>query len=88
MGREVKVFRVLGVAMFSPDRVREWQHFEVDVRALTKEQAIEKVLSDLGSRHKLKRYHIRILEVKEIRPEESKSKYVRDLETIRGWYIE
>ncbi len=86
--REVKVFRVSGVALFSPDRTRDWQPFEIDVRALKKEHAIEKVLSELGSRHKLKRSHIKILEVREISPEESKSKFVKDLEKIEGWFIE
>ncbi len=85
---EVKVFRVSGIALFSPDKLREWQAFRIDVRALAKEHAIEKVLSELGSRHKLKRSHIKILEVKEIRPEESKSKFIRQLETLRGWYFE
>ncbi len=82
---EVKVYRVRGVALFSPDKLREWQPFTIDVRAVKKEDAIEKVYSDLGSRHKLKRAHIKILEVREIRPEESKYKYVRDLSTLRGW---
>ncbi|RLG88678.1 MAG: 50S ribosomal protein L18a [Thermoprotei archaeon] len=88
MGREVKVFRVSGVALFSPDSIRSWQPFSIDVRALKKEDAIEKVLSELGSRHKLKRSHIKILEVKEIPPEKAKYKYIKELERIRGWYIE
>ncbi len=81
----MKVFRVKGLAMFSPDRVRVWQPFTVDVRAVKPEDAVEKVLSDMGSRHKLKRFHIKILEVKEISVEESKSKYVKDLAKIKGW---
>jgi len=88
MGREVKVFRVSGVALFSPDSIRIWQPFTIDVRALKKEDAIEKVLSELGSRHKLKRSHIKILEVKEISPEQAKYRYIRKLEELRGWYIE
>ncbi len=85
---EVKVFRVKGVALFSPDKLREWQPFIIDVRAVKKEDAIEKVYSDLGSKHKLKRAHIKILEVYEIPPEKSKYKYIRDLATLRGWEIE
>ncbi len=88
MGREIKVFRVSGVALFSPDSIRVWQPFTIDVRALKKEDAVEKVLSELGSRHKLKRSHIRILEVKEIPPEQAKYKYIKKLEELRGWYIE
>ncbi len=88
MGREIKVFRVFGVAMFSPDSVRSWQTFTIDVRALKKEDAIEKVLSELGSRHKLKRSHIKILRVEEIPPEKAKYKMIRDIEKLRGWYFE
>ena len=82
---EVKVYRVTGVALFSPDRTRDWQPFTIDVRAVKKEDAVEKVYSDLGSKHKLKRAHIKILEVKEISPEEAKYKHIRDLSEIRGW---
>jgi len=85
---EVKVFRVEGIALFSPNKLREWQVFRIDVRALTKEHAVEKVLSELGSRHKLKRSHIRILKVRKIKPVESKSKFIKQLESLRGWYFE
>ncbi len=84
----VKVYRVEGLALFSPDKIRRWQPFTADVRALKPEEAIEKVYSDMGSRHKLKRAHVKIINVKEISPEESKYKYVRDLEHFRGWSIE
>ncbi len=84
----VKVYRVKGVALFSPDHLREWQPFTIDVRAVKPEDAVEKVFSDLGSRHKLKRAHIRILSVEEIRPEEAKKKYIRDLDLIKGWFVE
>jgi len=86
--REVKVFRVEGVALFSPDRIRRWQPFVIDVRALKPEHAVEKVYSDLGSRHKLKRSNIKILSVKEIDISESKYKFIKGLESISGWLIE
>ncbi len=82
---EVKVYRVRGIALFSPDRIRVWQPFTIDVRALRKEDAIEKVYSDLGSKHKLKRAHIKIIEVFEISPEESKYKYIKDISNLTGW---
>ncbi len=82
---DVKVFRVRGVALFSPYKVREWQSFTIDVMAVKKEDAIEKVYSDLGSKHRLKRAHIRILEVFEIPPEKSKYKYIKDLAALKGW---
>jgi large subunit ribosomal protein LX len=88
MGGDVKIYRVTGFALFSPDKLRKWQKFVIEVRAVKREDAIEKVLSDLGSRHKLKRAHIKILSVTEISPEEARSKFVRDLERLRGWFIE
>ncbi|MEM0361734.1 MAG: 50S ribosomal protein L18Ae [Sulfolobales archaeon] len=85
---KVKVFRVEGLALFSPDRSRRWQPFTIDVRALKPEEAVEKVYSDMGSRHKLKRAHIKIINIREISPEESKYKFIKSLETFSGWSIE
>ncbi len=75
---EVKIFKVIGKMMISHDKFPEWRKFEIYVRAVKPEHAIEKVYSDLGSRHKLKRYHIKISEVKEVPLEE-----VDDLNLIR-----
>ncbi|MCE4609222.1 MAG: 50S ribosomal protein L18a [Desulfurococcales archaeon] len=75
---EVKIFKVIGKMMISHDKFPEWRKFEIYVRAVKPEHAIEKVYSDLGSRHKLKRYHIKISEVKEVPLEE-----VEDLNLIR-----
>ena len=75
---EVKIFRVSGRMLISHDRFPEWRKFSVYVRAVKPEHAIEKVYSDLGSRHKLKRYHIKITEVKPVSLEE-----VDDLNIIR-----
>ncbi|MEM0014444.1 MAG: 50S ribosomal protein L18Ae [Zestosphaera sp.] len=85
MGDEVKTFRIGGVALFSPDRSRLWQKFTVEVRALSREEALEKVYSLMGSRHKLKREHLKIFEVIEISPEDARSKHVRELANIKGW---
>lgn len=75
---EVKIYRVTGEMMLSHDRFPEWRKFTVYVRAVKPEHALEKVYSDLGGRHKLKRYHIRIKEVKEVSIEE-----VDDLSMVR-----
>ncbi|MEM0453417.1 MAG: 50S ribosomal protein L18Ae [Sulfolobales archaeon] len=85
---EVRVYRVEGLALFSPDKNRKWQPFIIDVRALKSEEAVEKVYSDMGSRHKLKRSHIKIVNVREISPEESKYKYIKSLESFTGWSVE
>jgi len=44
----------------------KWNKFSMTVRALKPDHAIEKVLSLLGSRHKLKRFDIKIEEVREL----------------------
>lgn len=79
---EVKVFRVEGYMLISHDRLPTWQKFTKEVRALTKEEALEKVYSVLGSNHKLKRYHIRITRIEEISPEEARSPLIRHLSEL------
>jgi large subunit ribosomal protein LX len=44
----------------------KWNKFSMTVRALKLEHALEKVHSLLGSRHKLKRFDIKIEEVREL----------------------
>lgn len=63
---EVKIYRVTGKMRIGDT----WQKFTMEIRALKKEHALEKVYSDLGSRHKLKRVHIHIEKVEEISPDE------------------
>lgn len=71
MSGEIKVYRIVGYMMISHDKYPVWQKFTQEVRALTEKEALEKVYSNLGSRHKLKRYHIRIEKVEVITPEEA-----------------
>lgn len=75
---DVKIYLVSGEMMLSHDRFPEWRKFSIYVRAVKPKDAIEKVYSDLGSRHKLKRYHIKIKEVKEVSLDE-----VDDLRVVR-----
>lgn len=58
-------------------RIRGWfrqglyrQNFTRELLALNREQALERVYSEFGSRHKLKRNQIIIEDVAEIKPEE------------------
>lgn len=53
----------------------------MEVRALRVEHALEKVYSELGSRHKLKRSHIKIDNVREVSPDELENRYVRAIAT-------
>ena len=77
MGREVKIFRITG--MMHLYRLGEWRKFVIEVPALKKEHAIDKVLSELGSRHKLKRRHIRLLKVEEIKEDDVTKPFVKEL---------
>lgn len=79
---KTKYFRVKGWMLISHDRYPRWQKFVKDVRALKVEDAIEKVYSELGSRHKLKRAHIKIEKVTEINPEEVKDPRLIQFEKI------
>jgi large subunit ribosomal protein LX len=72
----VKIYRVSGEMLLSHDRFPEWRKFTVYVRALKPEHALEKVYSDLGSRHKLRRRHIRIHKVEEVPLEEVDDLYI------------
>jgi len=66
---EVKLFRVTG-KITKPNLKTE---FQKEVRALKQEQAVEKVYMELGSKHKVKRFHIKILKVEEVSPEEQQT---------------
>ncbi len=66
MDREVKIYRIEGYMLISHDRNPKWQVFRKEVLALRPEHALEKIYSELGSRHKLRRKHIRITRIKEI----------------------
>ena len=63
---EVKVFRVVG-KIRKPNFQTE---FRKEVRALKPEDAVEKVYMLLGSKHRVKRFQIKISKVEEIAPEE------------------
>ncbi|MEB3774382.1 MAG: 50S ribosomal protein L18a [Desulfurococcales archaeon] len=82
---EVKVFRVSGEMMLSHDRFPEWRKFAIYVRALKPEHAVEKVYSELGSRHKLRRYHIKILKVEEVPLEEVDDLRIHRLASLTRW---
>ena len=79
---KVKIFRVEGQMLIGHDEFPRVQKFVKDVRAVKPEDAIEIVYSELGSRHKVKRKHIRILKVYEIAPEESKDPNINKLSLL------
>jgi len=63
---EVKVFRVVG-RITKPNFQTD---FKKEIRALKPEQAVERIYKEIGSRHRVKRFQIKILKVEEITAEE------------------
>jgi len=76
---EARTFRVQGVMRL---RNGERRKFTVYVRGLTEKEALEKVYSNLGSRHKLTRRHITVLDISAVSEEEIDDEYVRALAAI------
>ena len=65
---DVKVFRVSGQI-----RKPNWKtNFEKEIRALKPEDAVETVYTEIGSKHRAKRFQIRIRTVEEVKPEDIK----------------
>ena len=72
---EVKVFRVIG-EIRKPNFQTD---FRKEVRALKPADAVEKIYMELGSKHRVKRFQIKIVKVEEISPEEIESPVVKKL---------
>jgi large subunit ribosomal protein LX len=73
----MKVFRVTG-EIRKPNLKTP---FKKEVVALKPEHAIEKVYTELGSKHRVKRFHIRISNVEEVQPEDIKDPVLKKLVT-------
>ena len=69
-----KVFRIEG---YFKDNNNEVVRFVKEVRALKKTHAIELVLSEIGSNHRVKRRAIKISKIYEISPEEVEDPVIR-----------
>jgi large subunit ribosomal protein LX len=74
---EVKVFRVSG-EIRKPNLETT---FKKEVIAIKPEHAIEKVYMELGSKHRVKRVHIKIAKVEEIPLQDIESPLLRKLIT-------
>jgi large subunit ribosomal protein LX len=72
---EVKVFRITGEIK----KPNFQTGFKKEMRALKPEDAVERIYKEIGSRHRVKRFQIRILKVEEIKPEEITDISVRKL---------
>lgn len=63
---EVKAYRVTGKIM----RPNFETIFRKEIRALKPEQAIEEIYKVVGSKHRVKRFHIKIIGIEELPQEE------------------
>mgnify|MGYP006267322127 FL=1 len=73
----MKVFRVTG-EIRKPNLKTA---FNKEVIAEKPEHALEKVYAELGSKHRVKRYHIKIANVEEISPENIENPLLKKLVT-------
>jgi len=71
----VKVFRVSGEI----NKPNYQTSFRKEVRALKPEHAVEEVYKQLGSRHRAKRFQIKIGDVEEVNPQDIKDTIIRKL---------
>ncbi|MFQ6064684.1 MAG: 50S ribosomal protein L18Ae [Candidatus Bathyarchaeia archaeon] len=72
---KVKVFRVTG-EIIKPNLQTS---FHKEVRATKPEEVVERVYKELGSRHRAKRFQIKISKVEEINPDEIEDPVIRKL---------
>jgi len=73
----MKVFRVTG-EIRKPNLKTS---FKKEVIAIKPEHAVEKIYAELGSRHRVKRFHIRIASVEEVPAQEIENPLIRKLIT-------
>jgi large subunit ribosomal protein LX len=71
----MKVFRVSG-EIRKPNLKTT---FRKEVIALKPEHAVEKVYTELGSKHRVKRVHIKIANVEEVPPQDIKDPLIKKL---------
>ena len=74
----VKVYRIKGIF----GQKGKKQDFTIDVRATTPEQAKEKSYTDVGSKQRVKRFLINIASIEEIKPEDTNSLVVDQLNKV------
>jgi large subunit ribosomal protein LX len=73
----VKIFKIIGEIQ-KPN----WKtSFKKEVLAVKPEHAIEKVYAELGSKHRVKRFHIKISRIDEISPSEVEDPIIKKLLT-------
>jgi large subunit ribosomal protein LX len=74
---KLKVFRVTG-EIRKPNLETP---FKKEVLAAKPEHAVEKVYAEIGSKHRVKRHHMKIMAVEEISPEEIENPILKKMVT-------
>ena len=74
------MFRVIG-KITKPNYMTD---FRKEIRALKPEEAVEKVYTEIGSKHRAKRVQIKVLKVEEISVEEVTDPAVKKLMSGEG----
>jgi large subunit ribosomal protein LX len=64
--QNVKTFKIIGLIKKKPISLT----FEKEVKAVKIDDALEKIYSELGSKHKAKRYDIKIIKIEELKQEQ------------------
>jgi len=67
---EVKTFRITGEIKKPTGNIQ----FSKEIKGIKQEQAIETLYSELGSKHKAKRFEIKIAKIAEEKPEAKATK--------------
>ncbi|TRM93348.1 50S ribosomal protein L18a, partial [Sulfolobus sp. A20-N-G8] len=63
---EIKYYLIKGTALFGESHYPERRKFVKVIRALNEKQATEYIYSYFGSKNKIKRYNIKIEEIREL----------------------
>lgn len=75
---EVRIFRVKGVLVKPGQKTP----FVKELRSTTSEAALERIYADFGSQHRVKRFHVKISSIDEIKPEEAVNPVVRQMSGV------
>jgi large subunit ribosomal protein LX len=75
--KRLKVFKVIG-EILKPNLKTS---FRKEIVAEKAEHAVEKVYAELGSKHRVKRYHIKITSVEEIPPDQIENPLLKKIVT-------
>jgi len=81
---EVKNYLITG-RILKPN----WKtNFKKEVRALKEKDALEKIYKTIGSKHRVKRFQIRINKIEELAPKDIKDPVLRELAGSEHTYDE